>query len=1157
MLSWLRYILLVLTVLSYHLGQAQLNSNLHRRKIATKGEITLDRNSIVPHTFYIPGIDSSYYHLDEVNSMLQWRRNIVLDSVDVVYRTFPMRWNAVTQRFSYDSIVNISISSSRATGNKSLAAGSDGGLFNFGKIDYNGSFGRSMSFGNSQDAVFNSQFNLQMSGYIGDSIQISAAISDNNIPIQPDGTTQRLNEFDQILLEFKKKNWQVDLGDVDLRQSNNYYLSFYKRLQGLAYQQQWNIGKNVVNRTTLSGAVAKGKFARNVLTVTEGNQGPYLLSGNNGETNFMVLAGTEKVFMDGVQLQRGEDQDYIIDYNTAQLTFTQKNLISKDRRIQVEFEYSDRNYLNYMLYASNETDFGKKLKLRVAAYSNADAKNSPINQTLDDAQKQFLANLGDSTDRAFYPVAQRDSFDAAKIMYRRMDSLVNGVHYTVYQYSTNPDSAQYNLTFAGVGDGRGDYILTSGSANGRVYQWVAPVGGVHQGSYEPAQFLVAPKQQRVLTVGTDYRFNDRNQLSVQLAASKYDVNTFSHIDKGNDNGQAGKLVYTHLSNWKSEKKKYQLKADAGYEWNTANFQTVERLRPVEFARDWGLNIIPLTSSEKLPSLNVVLQDDASNTWSYSFGSYLRGDGFSAYRNVARQQQHTASGWDFDNQLSLTNAQNNDIKISYWRPTLNVGKSFRQLGNYSIGAGYLQERNLQRFKSNDSLDYNSFGFETLSAFLRSDASKPNNWGLTYYTRRDDMPYNTILQKVSRSNNINLSGQWTSNRQHQIRFNATYRSLQVYDSLRSGSQPEKTALGRVEYLVHEWKGFLTGNALYEVGSGQEQKREYTYVEVTAGQGQYTWNDYNGDGIAQLNEFELAAFKDQAKYIRLYTSTNQYIKANYTQFNYSFMLNPRVFATSDSVRGWKRFWAKWNLQSSLQTNKKELARGVLQFNPFQGSIADTSIINLSYIWSNTLSFNRSGSVWGIDLTNLLNYNKALLTYGTEGHQQNNWIAKGRVNIARYYTVELRQQWGRDNLETPSFDNRNYHLRIAVTEPTVSYTAGTKFRILGGYQYGNKYNSPDNGGEKAISNILRVESKFNAVNSTVIGGKFLMNKISYTGDVNSTVGYILLDGLLPGQNYQWSVNLTKRLLKNLELSFQYDGRKPASSRIVHLGTASVRAVL
>lgn len=1122
-------------------------SNLRTQKIAAYGTVHLDTVSIVPETMQILHYDTSYFSIDYVNAILVWKRSVAQDSVIITYRVFSQKLNKEAQLFSFDSIRNNFIAQSEILKKNTTPEP----LFNFGNLNYSGSFGRSISFGNNQDGVFNSQFNVQLNGLIGDSIQIAAAITDNNIPIQPDGTTQQLNEFDRVLLQFKKKDWEINLGDIDLRQNESYFLNFYKRLQGLLYTQQFKFN-NTTNQLLLSGAIAKGKFARNVVAVQEGNQGPYRLYGNNNEFYLIVLAGTERVFIDGQLMQRGEDADYVMNYNTAEITFMPRQMITKDKRVQVEFEYADRNYLNSMLYLNNTTNFGNRFSLSISAYSNTDAKNSPINQTLNSAQKQFLANIGDSVQNAFYPVAEKDSFSTSKILYKKIDTVYNGIHDSIFVYSTNPDSAKYNLSFVETGFGRGNYIPLFNAANGKVFQWVAPINGKPQGSFEPAAFLVAPKLQQIVSMGIRYTLNKNNILYAELSASKNDINTFSQKDKGNDGGYAAKINWQYVS----EGKKYTIHTNTGYEFVNENFQTVERLRAPEFFRDWGLPLITNKATEHLPSFQIKLNDKNNNALQYNFSSYIRNDGYKGYRNTL-EHLHTIKGWQLNDNWSLTSFQLPNDKGIYFKPSITLQKTFASFHNYNFSAGYAME--YQKISNNltDTIAPSSFAFETISASIKSDERKANKWSFTYFTRTNKLPSQKQLLQTDRSHNYNLQAEWMQNKHHQFKLNVTYRQLFITNNTLTNQKPDNTLMGRAEYLINTWKGFLTGNVWYELGSGQEQRRDFSYVEVPAGRGEYAWNDYNNDGIPQLNEFELAMFADQAKYIRLYTPTLDFVKANYNQFNYSVSLNPNVFFNASVQQPiWKKIMRKLSLLSSLQTYKKEIAQGNPSFNPFKGSITDTSLININYILSHTLSINKTGN-WGADISNLSNYNKALLTYGFEIRQLNNWLIKGRINIAKAYTIELTQQLGTNKLLTPAFDNRNYSLDIISTQPSVSYTAGTLFRVTMGYEYLHKTNKQIYGGETATSNSLNIESKYNTPHNASLLAAFKFSNIQFNGENNTTVSYIMLDGLLAGKNFLWNMSFTKRLINNLEINIEYEGRKPGTTRTIHTGRIGLRALL
>ena len=1154
-----RFAVILCTVLCICLGikaAAQPLSNVRQKKIPVRSTaLVLDSLSIVPGSFTIKNTSPGSFLLDEVNATLLWKQLPATDSVAVFYRVFPYRLNAKANRYRFDSIANNFINNPTVGAVRKKPGGSNN-LIDFGNLSYSGSFGRSLSFGNAQDAVVNSVFNLQINGLLGDGIEIAAAITDNNIPVQPDGTTQQLNEFDRIWLQFKKKPWEVNLGDIDIRQKPAYFLNFYKRLQGISFSTETKITKNINNKVLASGAIAKGKFTRNIFQGQEGNQGPYRLTGANSELFFVILANTERVFIDGIQMQRGEDQDYVINYNTAEITFTPRQMITKDKRIQIEFEYTDRNYLNALLYLNDEVEIGKKLKLNIGMYSNTDAKNSTINQSLDTLQRQFLNDIGDDIQNAFYPAAVRDTFSISRILYIAKDTLENGITYRIYQYKAEKDTAMYTLTFSEVGFGRGDYIPSFNAANGKVYQWVAPVNGVKQGNFAPVTRLVTPKKQQLMSLGITYQLTDKTRISTEFGFSRYDVNTFSNKQKNNDDAGAQKLLVNDERSLYIFKRKIQLSTVAGYERVHERFKPLERLRTVEFLRDWGLPYETGIATEQLPSLSVQLNDNKNTSLQYAYTGYLRSDGYKGHRNVINLSQQI-KGWELRSLVSITNFDAGTFNGYFFRPRVELNKVLAKLRNYNIGGSFYLEHSETKAKISDTITPGSFSFRDWTAYVRSDATKLNRWSLQYVSRANQAPQGKIFTPLDINHNFTALVELLKSRKHQFRINGTYRILRIKNQLLTSQQPEKSLIGRAEYALNLMKGALTGNVLYELGAGQEQRRDFSYIEVPAGQGEYTWIDYNNDGVPQLNEFEVAQFPDQAKFIRVFTPTNQFVKASYNTFNYSVQFSPWII-WNKSTDNWRKFGSRFNIQSSLQSNRKQINAGRFNFDPFKGNVEDTTLISLYTIVSNTLSFNRSSPVWGADISNNRNVSKAILTYGFETRRLLDWSLRLRWNIGRKWTTELVGKKGTNDLVTPNpkFGNRNYNIDLLSIEPKISFTKGSVFRTAVSFKYDDKQGATLAGEQDCSISSGTVEAKYNVVQNSVLTGKFTYSNIHFTGASNTTIAYIMLDALQPGRNLLWNLELTKRLANSLEINFQYEGRKAGDTRPVHIGRASLRAI-
>jgi hypothetical protein len=343
-------------------------------------------------------------------------------------------------------------------------------------------------------------------------------------------------------------------------------------------------------------------------------------------------------------------------------------------------------------------------------------------------------------------------------------------------------------------------------------------------------------------------------------------------------------------------------------------------------------------------------------------------------------------------------------------------------------------------------------------------------------------------------------------------------------------------------------------YETGYGLENKKDYYYLEVAPGQGQYAWNDYNGNGIKERNEFEVALFPDQQRFIRIYTPTNEYVKVLQNQFSFSYTFRP-ANVLHNNKKKFHRLANRWALQSAIRyDNKVNDVKNVDSYNPFHIPL-DSVLLASNNNVRHSLFFNQSSAVFGADYTYTQNKSRQLLTNGFEQKSLLSQQVKWRLNFYRAWSVNSDNIISEKNNLSQFFPERNYSIKALTTEQKLIFQPNSTFRLSGIYKYEQKKNVIREFGESARLGTYGLEMKYNQTEKGSLTGRVDMIKIRYEGAANSAVAYEMLNGLQGGDNFTWELSYQRNLNNNIQVSINYNGRKSPGVAVVHLGGAQVRA--
>ena len=1012
-------------------------------------------------------------------------------------------------------------------------------------INKSGSLSRGIAFGNAQNLSVNSNLNLQLSGRVTDQVQILASITDNSIPIQPQGNTQRLQDFDQVYIQLFDDNEKLVAGDFQVIENGDHFLRFNKRAQGLLFDGKYDRNEGENWRIQASAALSKGKFSRTELQGVEGNQGPYRLTGPAGEPFVIVLAGTERVFIDGQLLQRGQDADYVIDYNTAEITFTPRRPITKDRRIIVEFQYSDRNYARSVLQGQAMYT-AKRRTGYVRWFAETDSRNQPLQQELSLADRDVLAAAGDDLLAAVVPGIDSVGWSPDAVRYALRDSLGFA---DVLVFSTNPDSALYQAVFSEVGQGKGDYVEDGFTASGRIFRWIAPVevAGefVSQGNYAPLQLLARPEQLQVVTGGGTLQLGKGWSLFGNGALSVYDRNTFSEIGNENNNGQAAHAGarYTRTA---TDSLPWKWDLEVAGEYVAETFSPVERFRAVEFWRNWNLLGTELEGNQLGGGFKVV--GNRINVARLELGlEHLEYGEFNGNKaNVGLKWQPEKGVGQYTGSAPQANFNDNS---NFARHKTHA---YRTVGKMRVGYRDEWEWNERRDAAN--LLPTSYRFHDWETYFATADTTAAGLQVFYRVRTDRLSDSTQFARANVAEQVGLRLDLVQNPKHQLRVNVSNRELRVVDDELSTSTPESTLLGRLEHRLAPGNGVMRSDLFYETGSGLEQKREFVYIEVPPGQGVYVWNDYNADGIKDLGEFEIAAFAYEANYIRTFVPGTEYIRTYTTAFTYALLLSPERAA---GLKGSKMQWLeRFSAQGSAKLQRRtSLEEGSDRFNPLLRDVADSNLVSIESALRGTLFFNRNNPRFGFQFSVREVQNKTLLANGFDSRELSVYEGIVRVLVAQQFTLRAFGSYGLDGAAADYITGRNYSIDRWEVKPELTWQPGTQYRVAVELRYADKVNALALGGEEATIESITASFRVGSAEKGSVEGRLSYVNIAYSGTDQNALAFAMLEGLVPGRNGTWSLDVRRNVARNLQLSVRYEGRTSSSAGTVHSGGLQARA--
>ncbi len=683
-------------------------------------------------------------------------------------------------------------------------------------IKRSGTIVRGVKFGSANESGSTSGLHLEVSGRPSSGLEVAAVVDDRSLGGSTGGSSTTLAELDKLYITASTRHMKGTLGDWDVDWQGGEFGNLQRKLKGGKF--------NLFNDNAKVEVLAAGgnsRYANLTIFGRSGNQGPYELKNRYGNVGVSIIAGSERVSLDGRRLTRGVNFDYTIDYDRGNITFHPSIPILDNSRIDVEYEYSDDAYSKRLLASKGHltsTSGTKMWMIEAGIVEERVDGNSPLAFEWTSESRKSIVDAGDNQQDAtssgvtFVEFGEGDyvwsfTMDGDSILhFSPPDSLARPTGNLRVDFSRSPGGG-----YSRVYDN--DYLLFR-------YFWI----GLGAGQYSPTRSIPLPDRTRLGVARGDWN-GDRVYTSFEAAISDYDQNTLSSID---DNDNPG-LGLNWRSGWVSSDSR--LTTNVTIKHKQKSFRTLARQEPLDFRYRWGMSEDNLPGAETSFEAGANFMPVNSLSFSSDIGRLDRGSALLSNR-IGLGATHLTKEYQSDFSVEQV--------VASRKVLFEEAISGRGSASVSKMKGILRPRLALRYESQtievkDSLT-GGLRFTRADPGLTFDLQKLGKFDLGYIYRLDDVPVAGGFAKASDSRSAQVGWQGTS---RIGQWRSTFlRSLQAF------TDPTRRPLTSTSAAITALLGGRTtpvkfsGDYRLSTGTGRAEVRVATFVGE--GEGSYRYED-----------------------------------------------------------------------------------------------------------------------------------------------------------------------------------------------------------------------------------------------------------------------------------------------------------------------------